>query len=109
VSWTIRVESDANALDVDIYSRVVEVVARIPGELSDDIGRLVRFRRPLSGCDGPAVQAFLEGDEAQVLLARVQDGTGVDTLWSGDRLGTWTEDAFEAACALHSAVEGMAP
>ncbi|HJN77057.1 MAG TPA: hypothetical protein QGF58_24245 [Myxococcota bacterium] len=57
--------------------------------------------------DPKALRALLMGAEAGALLARVQDGTGVDMLWSGDRLGTWTEDAFEAACLLHEAVDGM--
>lgn len=107
MSWEIRVEEGANAFDLDIARRRVEVLRRKPGELTQEVGQLVRFRRPLAPLDAAAARAFLATEGARELLAAVQDGTGVDTLWSGDVLGTWTEEAFEAACALHEALEAM--
>lgn len=105
----MRVEAGANAFDIDVHTRQVEVLKRAPGELADEIGRLERFRRPLNGAlDEETVRALLSSSESRALLNTVFAGATVDMLWSGDRLGSWTEDAFDAACALHEAVQGVA-
>ena len=54
--------------------------------------------------DWEPAAAWLESSEAQALLARISAGHVCEILWSGDRVGRWSDDAMAALRALHEAI-----
>ena len=116
MSWTIEIEAawpelDAAfhrlALEVDPRRRVVRLGARVPhtGTLEVQSGAVSRSFFERGASELGAAGEWLRGEEAAVLLDTLADGYHHETLWSGDPVVTWSDEAWEAGRALYEAVE----
>ncbi|MCP4807305.1 MAG: hypothetical protein GY913_32775 [Proteobacteria bacterium] len=108
MSWSLQVgaapKSPGEAWAVEIQPRFqrVDLASRVRGHGTHDVGMRVSFQR--YGPPVDHVQAVFERPEVQALCARISDGYSMSVLWSGDALGEWTEDAWDAAIALSELV-----
>jgi hypothetical protein len=105
-AWTVFVTlgepgSDQRCgLEIDPHRRHLRLAPFPVGEGSEEVGRLVVFRALFDGPIDPAMAEVLRGPRAATHLGRVDAGYTSSLLWSGDRLGTWSEAAWAAAVAL---------
>ena len=119
--WTVETPEDRTklaallndghllALDIDPRGPVVVFAPRQPGLGSALVGQRVIFRQwlgtaeevPLSPeeLDGVLREAvgWLDGPEAAAWLNTISSGYRCERLWSGDELGDWSFDAWQAA------------
>ena len=126
--WTLELPTDFAVLarqigggsvlviDLDPRQAVVRIQAGRPGLGNALVGQRVIFRRWLGTGDGPPIAAeelagvlqaahrWLDSPEAARQLAIVTHGYQHERLWSGDELGEWTPEAWDAA---HRVVSGV--
>lgn len=108
MSWTLErgpePARDGESWAVEIQPRFKKVVlaARTRGHGTHDVGMRVSFQR--YGEPLPHADERFSAAETQALLVRIDEGYSLAVLWSGDAIGEWTEDAWEAAIALSEAV-----
>ena len=106
MSWElVRTEPRAGEVwAVEIQPRFQRVVlaGRVRGHGTHDIGMRVSFQRYGSPVD--EAEAVFASPQVLALLARIDAGWSMSVLWSGDAVGEWTEDAWDAAIALSEAV-----
>ncbi|HCH61500.1 MAG TPA: hypothetical protein DFR83_01765 [Deltaproteobacteria bacterium] len=119
--WTVETPEDRTALanllntgqvlalDIDPRGPVVALAPRQPGLGSALVGQRVIFRQwlgttsdaPISSeeLDGVlrSVLRWLDGPEATASLNQISSGYRCERLWSGDELGEWSADAWQAA------------
>lgn len=119
--WTVQMPSDngvftqllnhGSVLTIDIDPRGPTVVfaARQPGLGSPLVGQQVIVRRWLTTEDGAplsedevtvtlrAAVDWLHGPDATESLRQVSSGYRCERLWSGDELGEWSPEAWQAA------------
>lgn len=94
------------ALEIDPRRRTVRLGERVPGtgDLEVQAGVIARsFYEGTPGDPGAAV-AWLQTPEATTLLDTLEAGFGCDTLWSGDLVAHWSDEAWEAGHALYLGV-----
>lgn len=114
MSWQIETEADeqeitsTTLLAIDVDPRVSQLRLglriRTGGEPALWNGAMIRrFFTVERTCWRPVV-AWLRGDTAAALLARIQAGYTGTRLWSGDWTGQWSTDALQALDALHEAL-----
>lgn len=115
MSWTIEIEAgwpelDAAfhrlALEVDPRRRIVRLGARIPhtGALDVQSGALARSFYEARETDLTRAGEWLRSEEAAALLDTLEDGFQYETLWSGDPVVRWSDEAWEAGRALYEGV-----
>ena len=93
-------------MEVDPEHRRVSLGASFRSGGSNELGHGAVARMPFSveSSDWVAVRVWMDSEPARALLLRIEKGHTCDMLWSGDRVGRWTEDALDALRALHMAV-----
>ncbi len=98
----------ALAVEIDPRRHTVTLVWRTLGLGDAEVGSRALYRGFIEEPGEPdAALPWLEGPEAQALLARVAEGYGCSTTWSGDPVGTWTEEAWGAAERVVERVRGV--
>ncbi len=113
------------ALDVDPRVPRVVFTARQPGLGNAEVGQRALFRQWLAsdGASPPgadevrrfqaAILAELQGDEGAQRLMRVSTGYRRTRHWTGDEIGDWTRDAWDACHQLlemvMDALDGVPP
>ncbi len=106
MNWTVQILTErpgpgtsALAVEVDPRMQRVTLAWRTLGLGSAEVGNRALFRRflPVEFPDLEPGQTWLEGPEAGHLLGRIQAGYSGGMTWSGDPVGTWTEEAWSAA------------
>ena len=122
--WTVDTPSDKGVfthllnhgsvltIDIDPRGPAVVFAARQPGLGSALVGQQVIVRRWLATDDGPplsedevtttllAAADWLHGPDATESLRRVSSGYRCERLWSGDELGEWSAEAWQAAQSI---------
>ena len=108
MSWTVRVgpaprsAGEGWACEIQPRFQRVDLAARVRGQGTHDVGMRVSFQR--YGPPVDQVHAVFATPEAQALCERISVGWSMSVLWSGDAIGEWTEDAWDAAIALSKLV-----
>ena len=116
MSWTVEIEAvwpavDVQfhrlALEVDPRRRVVRLGARVPntGALDVQSGAVARSFYERGESELSAAGEWLRGPDAAELLEALAGGFHCETLWSGDPVVSWSDEAWEAGRALYEAVE----
>lgn len=114
--WTIEVEparaSDGFwqlAMEVDPRRRRVSLGWRVVGGGSLDVqsGAIARSFFEVADPDCAAAAAWLRQPEAQALLEEVGAGYHCETLWTGDPVARWSEEAWAAGNQIYRRVEAL--
>lgn len=95
------------ALEVDPRRREVMVGPRMPGTGGLDVQTGARARSFFDRGESPLAEtgAWLAGDEARELLETLEAGFRCESLWSGDLVASWSDEAWEAGRALYDGVD----
>jgi len=112
--WTFFTEPGAAdalrglTMDVDPALRRIRLGCSLRCGGTNELGHGAVARMPFSAeaSDWERAAVWLRAPEAQALLERVAAGHTCEVLWSGDRVGRWSEDALAALRALHAAIAG---
>jgi hypothetical protein len=111
--WTILAEPGAlgdgtnrPAMDVDPRRRIVRLGLRMTsgGEQEITSGAVARTFFDGDVLDWSRAAEWLAGDDANALLDAIAAGHDVATLWTGDLVVTWSEQALAAGRELHGRV-----
>lgn len=91
------------ALEIDPRRRTVRLGPRVPGtgDLEVQAGVIARSFFDGSPTDPEAALVWLRSEDATALLATLEAGFGCDTLWSGDLVAHWSDEAWEAGHGLY--------
>lgn len=91
------------ALEVDPRRRVVRLGHRVPGtgDLEVQAGVISRSFFEREPTDPLPALRWLQSSEAQEMLTKIESGFLCETLWSGDLVAQWTEDAWEVGHVLY--------
>lgn len=109
--WQIRVEDWPPAtgkipwrlaLEVDPQRRQVCLGPRVEGsgDLEIQSGAVARSFFETSAIDRTAAAQWLQGEEALALLETLHAGFQCETLWTGDPVVHWSDEAWAAGHAL---------
>lgn len=95
------------ALEVDPRRRRVTLGPRMPGSggLEVQAGAQARSFFERGRSELREAGEWLGGEEAGALLAELEAGFACETLWSGDLVATWSEEAWAAGRALYEGVD----
>jgi hypothetical protein len=110
-AWTILIEpwpASSSiplkaALEVDPRRKIARLCARVEGSdnLEVQSGAIARSFFETEARDFSKAGEWLKEPEATELLERIHAGYHCDTLWSGDPVASWSEDAWEAGHQLY--------
>jgi hypothetical protein len=115
--WQIRIDEGtvatatmALAVDVDPRTRTLSLGLRPRTGGGPEIasGAVARTFLEVDAVSWESAIAWLAGEEAAALLARMEAGYEVETLWTGDLLASWSEDAFAAGAAMVARIAELA-
>lgn len=108
--WQIQVEEAPPnsripwrlALEVDPRRRQVYLGPRVEGsgDLEIQSGAIARSFFETNAIDCVAAAQWLQGEEALALLETLYAGFQYDTLWTGDPVVHWSDEAWAAGHAL---------
>jgi len=118
MSWEVHIDAPAQAvgrdpealsMEIDPRNRVIRLGLRALGATSQEVdgGAVLRRYLDAATADWVPIQTWLLGNAAAPFLATIQDGYTAEQRWSGDWAAQWTEAAWDAATALHQAIEAM--
>jgi hypothetical protein len=94
------------AMEVDPRRRTVRLGLRPfdGGSLEIQSGAVARTFFPVDRAEWVEAAAWLDTDEARGLLDAIAAGYACETLWTGDPVASWTEEAWAAGNAIYARI-----
>jgi len=118
MSWSIIAEAPSQvvgdtpmalALEIDPRGPSIHLGIRALGASMQEAAGGAILCRYLEGdsVQWSPIQDWLQTPRAAALMACIHSGYTAEQRWSGDWVGQWTEDAWNAAGELHAAVQQL--